>query len=150
MAPEPEASDIRSGFHMPRLGIGFAMARSRMSRSVLLVEPDDPSARLWRAILEPDGWRVLHSPDGDHACELLRGVRPDIVAIDVIVATRAVELVHRIRDLVGDLPIVAMTSYRAPDLDDRLIAAGFSSCIAMPVDVTTFSAQLRAHLGDLP
>jgi DNA-binding response OmpR family regulator len=108
--------------------------------SVLIVDSDVLSVKLERTVLEADGWYVLHSPDHDHARALLATVRPDLIV--TALALRAHAAVDRLKTA-ARAAFVAVTALGVDVARD----AGCAGFVAKPIDVNTFSAQLRAFLG---
>jgi len=122
-----------------------------MCPSVLVVDSDLPSAKLTRVVLEADDWRVMHAPDREHAREVLKHVLPDVIVTGLVVAhADALVLIRELKAMVGDVPVVAVTSFYGSDIEHHALSAGCAGFITKPIDVAQFSAQLRAFLGDAP
>jgi DNA-binding response OmpR family regulator len=129
-------------------GTPFA-TRAGMPRIVLIIDPDAPSVKLARAVLEADGWRVAQASDCDHARTELAKLHPHLIVTALAPANgAALELVRDLKAAARDIPIVAVTTLSGPETEYRVLAAGCAGFIYKPISVSTFSAQLRAFLGD--
>lgn len=117
-----------------------------MSPSVLIIDADDPSVKLSRAVLEIEGWRVMHAATDEHARTLLSSARPDLVVTALGVPEhKALDLVRELKQLDREIPIVAVTSLDRSEF--RALAAGCAGFIQKPICVDTFSEQLHSYLG---
>jgi CheY-like chemotaxis protein len=120
-------------------------------RSVLIIDNDEPSVKLARTVLEPDDWRIIHAPDGEHAYAVLKSVRPSLIVTALSVPIRAAfELVRELRTQARDIPIIAVTALNGPETELAALHAGCSGYIRKPIDISTFSAQLSAYVGKQP
>jgi DNA-binding response OmpR family regulator len=119
--------------------------------SLLIIDNDEPSVKLARTVLEADGWRIMHAPDGEHAYAVLNSVRPSLIVTALSVPIRnALELVRELRTQARNVPIIAVTALNGPDTELAALQAGCSGYIRKPIDISTFSAQLSAYLGKQP
>lgn len=122
-----------------------------MFQTVLLIDRDEPSVRLARAVLEGDGWRVLHSPDLAHARAVLSHIRPDLI-VTALVATdlEAIGHARELAALASGVPVVAVTALNGPETEHRVRQAGCAGFLRKPISIDTFSSQLRSHVGAQP
>lgn len=90
-------------------------ALSAASGTVLLVEDNDAVRRTVRRTLEGAGYGVLETASADAAWALVSdgGAAFDVVVTDVVMPGRlqGPELVHRIRDVRPDVPVIFMSGY---------------------------------------
>jgi CheY-like chemotaxis protein len=95
-------------------------------KTVLDVD-DEPVLRvLVREILQDEGYVVIDAADGRSMLELLQGVHPDIVLMDVMmpgVDGREAYQVLRSRTDLPDLPVVMMSAAVQPSKLDPSISA---------------------------
>ena len=113
-------------------------------KTVLVVD-DEPVLRfLMREILQDEGYAVIDAADGKTMLELLQGVQPDLVLMDVMmpgVDGREAYQALRSRADVPDLPVVMMSAAVQPGQLDPSIAA----FLRKPFDLTEL-VELVAHL----
>ncbi len=87
-----------------------------MSQHEILVVDDDPDIRQSiRLVLEKAGYRVREARDGRQALDELKRQRPDLVLLDIMMATdtEGFDLAFQLRKdpHFAELPIVLLTSF---------------------------------------
>ena len=111
--------------------------------SVLVVEDDPSAVRLLRAYLEPVGYRVRVSPDGEQALEDVRAERPAAILLDVLLPKLdGWEVLRRLKadpDL-RDIPVVIVT---VVDEKDVGLALGAVDYLVKPIDRDALLACLE-------
>ncbi|GII52976.1 transcriptional regulatory protein AfsQ1 [Planotetraspora thailandica] len=116
---------------------------------ILLVE-DDPSVRAGLELaLARQGHAVTSYATGEDALEHIRGRRPEIVILDVMLpGIDGVEVCRRIRKL-DSLPVILLTA-RGDDLDVVVgLEAGADDYVVKPVEPRVLDARIRAILRRL-
>jgi CheY-like chemotaxis protein len=86
------------------------------SKGLILVVDDDPDiVATSRIILEGNGYEVHTASNGKEALELLSRVKPDLMLLDVMMAsdTEGFDLAFRLKDdpEFKDLPIIMLTAF---------------------------------------
>lgn len=117
---------------------------------VLVVDDNQLNLDLARYVLEGDGFTVDEALHVDEAWARLRAARPDIVLVDIqLPGTDGLTLVRAIKATPGlkDIPVIAFTAYAMQGDEQRFRAAGCDGYLAKPIDVHTFAAEVRRHLG---
>lgn len=115
---------------------------------VLLVEDDDDVRDLVRDVLELDGWDVVAYAMADDALAATTGP-PDVVVTDIAMpGTDGLELVRRLRETHGDVPVVFISGY--PEEPPAL--AGDTVFLAKPFTEAALLEALRSatRQGDEP
>jgi CheY-like chemotaxis protein len=117
-----------------------------MVKTVLVVD-DEPVLRvLMREILQDEGYAVIDAADGRSMLELLQGVHPDLVLMDVMmpgVDGREAYQVLRSRTDLPDLPVVMMSAAVLPNKLDPSIAA----FLRKPFDLTELIELVARLIG---
>jgi CheY-like chemotaxis protein len=115
-------------------------------KTVLVVD-DEPVLRvLMREILQDEGYAVLDAADGRGMLELLQGVHPDLVLMDVMmpgVDGREAYQALRSRTDLPDLPVVMMSAAVQPGKLDHSIAA----FLRKPFDLTELVELVAELIG---
>ncbi|HEX9934892.1 MAG TPA: response regulator [bacterium] len=82
----------------------------RAKKGTILIVEDEPVFRLiFRGVFEQDGYEVLEAVDGEAGWEAVRGKKPDLVLLDLILPKiSGYEVLERIRkdESVRQLPVV--------------------------------------------
>jgi CheY-like chemotaxis protein len=122
-----------------------------VNRVPLLAVDDNPrNLRLLRRLLEGEGYEVRTAGSAEEALEVLRGWRPRVVLLDIqLPGMDGYELTRRIRadPALGDLPVVAVTSFAMADDGARAVAAGCDAWVAKPIDTRTFPAIVKRFVA---
>ena len=118
--------------------------------SVVVVEDDPPSARLFQAVLEARGYAVVNAATIDEAIAEIRGTRPDLVITDMNVpGGGGLRLLSTLRSdpALEDLYVIATTASGAPAEKERLLAAGFDAYAGKPLDMPRLDALIDFALA---
>ena len=108
------------------------------AETVLIVEDNEKSMKLFRDVLEVKGYRTLEATTGARAVELATRHLPDVVLMDVqLPDVDGVEALRRIRTdaRTASLPVVAVTAQAMDGDRDRFLRAGFDAYLSKPVDI---------------
>jgi CheY-like chemotaxis protein len=115
-----------------------------MNQPVLLVEDDQVLAETTRALLEWEGYRVRLASNGREALESIRGHRPCIVLLDLMMPIMSGwELLTELRrdPETGDLPVVVVSAVadRAP--------AGATAILHKPFEMEALLELIKQYCG---
>ena len=133
-APEPRADEA------PAAATGSGEA------GTVLVVDDDPAARnLLGRFLGKEGFRVEEAADGEAALRRARGLKPDVITLDVLMPGMdgwAVLAALKGDGELADIPVVMLSV-----LDERNMgfALGASEYLTKPVDREQLVAALKKH-----
>jgi signal transduction histidine kinase/ActR/RegA family two-component response regulator len=90
--------------------------------SVLLVEDQAPLRTLLAKVLVAAGHQVVEAADGNEALALAENHRIDLIVTDVVMpGMNGTEVAVRVRDMVGNLPILYMSGYDQQLLDPNTL-----------------------------
>ncbi len=124
-----------------------------MSKRILVVEDQDDNRRIIRDLLSSVGYEMIEALDGAAGVELAARERPDLILMDIqLPVLDGYQATRRIRqnpDL-GQIPIVAVTSYALSGDDAKALEAGCNAYIAKPFSPRELLAVIRRLLGDTP
>ncbi|NTV37800.1 MAG: response regulator [Anaerolineales bacterium] len=113
---------------------------------VLYIEDSEPARALVRRLLEKK-YLVLEAGDGLSGIELAKDTLPDLVLLDLSLPNlTGYEAATRLRTIIPDSPLVAVTSEDGQGTRERALAAGFSGFLLKPIDVDTFADQVDEYL----
>ena len=123
---------------------------------VLLVEPDQAAGDALRTALTEKvapsgGVRVYPVGSGAEALRYLRGVKPNLIVLDLELPDMdGLELCRRLRyDLdLRRVPVLAVSGLTpVEEVRERAMAAGGTRFLARPVDLDLFADEVRALLS---
>jgi signal transduction histidine kinase/DNA-binding response OmpR family regulator len=99
---------------LERDAILAALARIQRTRGLILVVDDDPTvADLVRQLLEGEPYQITAAADGVHALELIQGLQPDVVLLDLLMpAMNGFELIDRMKadPQLRQIPVLVLTA----------------------------------------
>lgn len=110
-------------------------------KKVLVIEDNELNMKLVVALLRIENFQVLMAFDAETGIRLARKQHPDLILMDIhlpgmdgLTATR---LIREDKDL-GDIPVVALTSYAMEGDEEKAYAAGCAGYIPKPIDTRSF------------
>ncbi len=120
-----------------------------MERVVLIVEDDLKNLKLFRVLLQRDGYSTIEAVDGQQAVELTRERHPDLILMDVQMPVMSgIEATERLKadPATRGVPIVAVTAFAMEGDKEKLLQAGFDGYISKPIDIKRFGEEVRRFL----
>lgn len=117
------------------------------SRPRILYIEDTPDARLLISRLLSADYEVSVADDGLIGIEQARAAPPDLVLLDInLPHFSGHEVATRLRDLLPDTPIVALTADVTPGSREKALAAGCDGYLTKPINVDTIQDDIAAYL----
>lgn len=120
-----------------------------MAKKVLVIEDNEQNLYLVRFILEKAGYSVLSATDSQEGIDLAGASKPDIILLDIQLPTMdGYAVARRIRAMpdMGNVAIVAVTSYAMPGDREKALAAGCDGYIEKPIDPETFLSTVESNV----
>jgi CheY-like chemotaxis protein len=116
--------------------------------TILIVEDNPDSMKLFRAVLAARGHTVVGLPGGAGLEEAVRASDPAIVLLDIqLPGADGFQLLERLQANVAPLPpIVALTAHAMSGDRERAIEAGFDGYLTKPIDVASFGPTVEGLL----
>jgi CheY-like chemotaxis protein len=117
---------------------------------ILLVEDNETNQMLAVAVLQREGYRVEVASSSEEARELLAGVQPDLILMDLqLPGLDGLTLTRILKDdpATAGIPVVAMTAHAMIGDADQALAAGCAGYIAKPIDTRVLGDQVRKYLA---
>lgn len=116
---------------------------------VLVVDDNEDSRNLLRAMLESHGARASTAASVDEARSALARELPDVLITDLAMPVEdGFSLLdhcrHHADPKLQTLPILALTAYGSQQAQDRVLAAGFDAYLAKPVEPAEVVQVVRA------
>ena len=117
---------------------------------VLIVDDNQASRDLIRAILKPVRCEIVEASHGQQALDLIQQEHPDLVLLDIdMPGMDGITVVKRIREnqSLAGLPVVAVTAFAMEGDREKGMAAGFTAYLTKPVRVALLRQQVQNLLG---
>ena len=123
-----------------------------MATTVLIVEDNERSMKLFRDLLAVNGYEIAHSATGFGGYELARAHQPDLILMDIqlpdISGLEVIKWLKDDQDLKA-IPIIAITAFAMKGDEEEFRAAGcddyLSKPISPPVFLETVSQTLKGR-----
>jgi len=114
---------------------------------ILCIEDSATARALVRRLLEKK-YLVLEAGDPLAGIELAKDTLPDLVLLDLSLPNlTGYEVATRLKTIVPEAPLVAVTSDTTPGARERALAAGFAGYLPKPIDIEIFAAQVDEYLA---
>lgn len=119
-------------------------------RRILVAEDRPASLELICTVLEAAGYEVIEAMDGQQAVEKALENPADLLLLDLqmpkLDGFGVVSLLRR-DPRFRNTPIVALTASAMQGDRERALAAGFSSYITKPIDLTVLRSEMERLIG---
>ena len=116
-------------------------ARSFMPKTILIVEDNELSMRLFSDLLQANGYDTIQSFDGSDAIELAKKKQPNLIIMDIqLPEISGIEITNLIKSdpRLAHIPIIAVTAFASKGNKESIMKSGFSAYITKPVSIPNF------------
>jgi CheY-like chemotaxis protein len=127
-----------------------AIATAPAARTVLVIEDYTDTRQLISMLLEKSGYTVIEAEDGVEGFLKATGNQPDLIIMDLALpAMDGVEVARRIHDTprLGHIPIIALSAYLTPEVEEAVFAAGCVEMFPKPFDAESLLECVRVTLA---
>jgi two-component system chemotaxis response regulator CheY len=115
-------------------------------QTVLIVEDDAATRRLYKFLLTNGGYAVLEAEDGVAALEQLARQRCDLVITDMNMPRMdGMDLIRAIRRDYNDLYVILITAFGTPDTQKQAMRIGANDYLAKPFDFEELERRVRSY-----
>jgi two-component system cell cycle response regulator DivK len=118
-------------------------------KRILIVEDNERNLKLFRSLLNSQGYETIEAWDGEEGVKLAKEQKPDLILMDIqmpvmdgIAATRILKKDPETKDI----PVIALTSYAMEGDRERFLSEGFVEYISKPIKVNEFLEVIRRCL----
>ena len=133
-------------------GFWWTLGRRPMqaaAKTVLVVEDNEVSMRLFHALIESLGHNVLHARNANEALARAREYHPDLIVMDIqlpevsgLAAPRSMKEEENLKDI----PIIAVTALSTIDGEKAAREAGCQMYMVKPISVAVFQNAITELL----
>jgi len=122
-------------------------------KTILIVEDNEVSMKLFNALLQAHGYMTLQSVDGMDTMHLAEEHRPDLILMDIqLPVVSGIELAKMLKadDDLKDIPILAVSAFAMKGEEEKIFEAGFDGYIPKPISVPYFLEMVANFISDCP
>lgn len=116
---------------------------------VLVVDDNEDTRFLLRAVLERRGLEVMEAEDGEQAIQAAERFWPDLILMDgSLPRLDGLSATRRIREheSLRQVPIIFLSGHATSDFRASALAAGCDDYLIKPIDFIQFDSVLDKHL----
>jgi two-component system cell cycle response regulator DivK len=107
--------------------------------TVLVVEDNGDTRTVIRLELERWGYRVLEAANGREALELIEGLCPDLILMDLnmpeVNGLTTAQAIRQYGEKCAGVPIIAITAFDTYGIEEAALEAGCNAYIKKPLDM---------------
>lgn len=120
-------------------------------KRILIVEDNDLNLKLFRDLLNANGYETIETKEGYEAISLTRTMRPDLILMDIqLPEISGLEVTERIKadESIRHIPIIAVTAFAMRDDEAKILRAGCEAYISKPISISDFLSAIRKFLNE--
>ena len=121
-----------------------------MSKTVLIVEDNELNMKLFRDLLEAQGYETLQTREGLQALSLARQHRPDLILMDIqLPEISGLEVTKWLKEdeELSSIPVIAVTAFAMKGDEERILEGGCEAYLSKPISVMSFIDTVKSFLG---
>ena len=119
-------------------------------RTILIIEDNELSMKLYKDLLEVQGYSTLGTGGGREALELVREHRPDLILMDLqLPKDSGLEVIKWIKEDADlkSIPIVAITAIATMWHAETMRNLGCDAYLTKPINLTSFIDTIDKAFG---
>ncbi len=120
-----------------------------MTKKILIIEDNDLNLKLFRDLLEANGYETVETKEGLNALDLTKRERPDLILMDIqLPEISGLDVTRKIKGEpeVAHIPIIAVTAFAMKDDEEKILRAGCEAYISKPISITNFLETVKQFL----
>jgi DNA-binding response OmpR family regulator len=119
-----------------------------VSHTVMIVEDDPATRRLYRFLLSNSGYVVIEAEDGVAALEQLQTKMVEVLITDMNMPRMGgIELVRTLRQNNNNIYVIMVTAFGTPDTEKHAFRAGVNEYLTKPFDFEELERRVQAYFA---
>ncbi len=122
-----------------------------MSKKVLIVEDNMLNLKLFRDLIEANGFETAQTSSGHEVLDLARAEKPDLILMDIqLPEVSGLEVTSWLKadEELASIPVVAVTAFAMKGDEEKIREGGCEDYIAKPISVIGFLETIKKYLAD--
>lgn len=123
------------------------MSDEEKKHTILVVDDEESVRLLYKEELEEEGYSVITAEDGEEALRKASLHRPDLITLDIrMPGMDGIEVLHRIREMDKEIPVIMSTAYGEYRHDFNIWAS--DAYVIKTANLEELKRNIRRLLGD--
>ena len=125
---------------------------SPLDKTVLVVEDNDLSMRLFHDLLEAHGYNVLQAKNGMEGWRMAREHRPDLILMDIqLPGLSGLEVTKWLKadETLKSIPVIAITAFAMAGEEEKIGECGCDAYIPKPISIPDFLQTVERFANPL-
>ncbi|WP_322494117.1 response regulator [Chloroflexus sp.] len=119
-----------------------------MPPTIIVVEDDAATRRLYRFLLRNSGYDVIEAEDGIDALEKLAVHDCDVIITDMNMPRMGgIEMVRTLRQNRSQVYVIMVTAFGTPDTEKNALRAGVNEYLTKPFDFDELERRLQNYFA---
>ncbi len=122
---------------------------TKTKHQILVVEDNDLNLKLFRDLLDSEGFSVIETKDGLDGFNLALNHIPDLIVMDIqLKGVSGLDIIRKMKteEKIKHIPIIAVTAFAMKDDREKVLASGCEVYLAKPISIISFIATIKSHL----
>lgn len=118
-------------------------------KRILIVEDNDLNLKLFRDLLNANGYDTIETKEGLEAIGLTRNLLPDLIIMDIqLPEVSGLDITRKIKsdNSMRHIPVIAVTAFAMKDDEERILRAGCEAYLSKPIAIEHFISTVRRFL----
>ena len=116
------------------------------THTILVIDDEPDTLQLLERILTSEGYRVILAADGNYGLTLVRGTRPDLILLDIMMpGPNGFMVLDSIRKY-SDVPVIMITGKRETEALQKALDLGADDYMEKPFRPGELLARVKAKL----
>ena len=116
------------------------------THTILVIDDEPDMLQLLERILTSEGYRVIPAADGNYGLTLVRGTRPDLILLDIMMpGLNGFMVLDSIRKY-SDVPVIMVTAKRETEALQKALDLGADDYVEKPFRPGELLARVKAKL----
>ncbi len=119
----------------------------------MIVEDNELNKKLFRDLLEANGYKTVHTEDGMEVMDLARAHKPDLILMDIqLPEVSGIEITSWLKKdpVLKAIPVIAITAFAMKGDEEKIRAGGCEGYISKPISVASFLATVKRFINAPP
>lgn len=120
------------------------------TQTILIVEDNELNMKLFRDLLQANGYETIESRNGVEAFELAKKHLPDLIIMDIqLPEVSGLDVTKWIKNdqSAKHIPVIAVTAFAMKGDEQKILDGGCEDYIAKPISVSDFLSTIKHHLS---